>query len=520
MPVKVQKMDDKWCVVEPDGSTVAGGCHPTENEAADHAAAINANTKDMRQLTLEKNIPGGVYTFDDADAYRSAMAKEDALMELTANYFMLTENVVFSNHGDRVGLMKTLSTQYVDRLQVILGKASDSPAELPEEDEEEEDEFKSGPMQKFFSMVSKALGLREKQSVGLGSDMLIYKDKGGTYRWLARYSNKYRDQDYPPEIISSESHRKFTEKATRGEVPLPELWLWHVKEWAFGQSEWVAYDEDGFAVAGGYIYDDPASLALAKSISKMGDVLVSHGMPRRSIVRDEADPTTIKEHETIEISPLPGWAAANKFTGFLVLGGVKEKEMAFSSADKKRLLEQAGVPAELLDAVEARNLADKTLADEANIESKEAEAQPEEEVVAELEPAQVTEEPVEEAGAETLPTPEAPVNEPVADTAKPELDELKEILKGTIELVKVLGEEVKEIKSSLVQEKQRDEARIAAKAEYSPLATLLSGARGSIIGQDEARLDGRTSLAKDKPYEAQPRKAQHTGIPIVDQFLN
>jgi len=43
MPVKVEKRDGEWCVIEPDGSTVK--CHDTEKDANAHMRAINANTE-------------------------------------------------------------------------------------------------------------------------------------------------------------------------------------------------------------------------------------------------------------------------------------------------------------------------------------------------------------------------------------------------------------------------------------------------------------------------------------------
>jgi len=49
MPVTVGRCGEKWCVKEPDGSTVAGGEHDTEAEAQAHASAINAN--------VEKAVP-------------------------------------------------------------------------------------------------------------------------------------------------------------------------------------------------------------------------------------------------------------------------------------------------------------------------------------------------------------------------------------------------------------------------------------------------------------------------------
>jgi hypothetical protein len=42
MPVRVRKKGSKFCVVEPNGTVVK--CHPTEEKAKKHMAAININT--------------------------------------------------------------------------------------------------------------------------------------------------------------------------------------------------------------------------------------------------------------------------------------------------------------------------------------------------------------------------------------------------------------------------------------------------------------------------------------------
>ena len=52
MPAKVEKRDDKWRIVEPDGTLIRrngnpvdGGGHETKGEARRQARAINANNE-------------------------------------------------------------------------------------------------------------------------------------------------------------------------------------------------------------------------------------------------------------------------------------------------------------------------------------------------------------------------------------------------------------------------------------------------------------------------------------------
>lgn len=505
MPVKVKKDGDKWCVTEPDGSVVK--CHSTEEKAKAQAAAINANTE-KEDSRAEKHssyyLPYNATSFDDVDAVKLASEKSEAISELTRNYTMLVDNIVYSDEDEnKLGLIRNVSDQFIDRLEA-LSKNNSS------------EEKGASLISKFINVVGGALGIREKSGAEVGgeSDWFVYKDSGGTYRWVATYSNMYRDSDNPPEIISSDSHRNFARMVKEGVVPLPKLWLWHTKEWEFGQSEWVKYDEDGFAVAGGYIYDDPVCIAVAKSISKMGDVLVSHGMPRRSITRNESDPTIIQTHITQEVSPLPGWAAANKLTGFEVLGDDKEnKNMAFSKDDRKELLEQYGVSGDILDALEERNAKAKQLADKAGLESKEADA------------AAVSEE--ADAPPATDAQPAESQDEPKQPAETPEIDvqgqidgELKEVLQGTLELVSHLGQEVKELKEAITKLSEEEEDRIAEKAQMTSLASMLDITRASVIGKESARVDGRTALAKDKPVEVEAKRPSATGIPLIDQWVN
>lgn len=57
MPVRVAKHGDQYCVEEPSGSVVDGGCHDSKQDAMDHAAAINANTQ-HKTLMLFKDSAG------------------------------------------------------------------------------------------------------------------------------------------------------------------------------------------------------------------------------------------------------------------------------------------------------------------------------------------------------------------------------------------------------------------------------------------------------------------------------
>lgn len=198
-----------------------------------------------------------------------------------------------------------------------------------------------------------------------------YDKERNQWRWLAIFSNNYRDQDNPPEIISSDSHKNFVKSVESGNVPYPELWLWHVPGSRFGQSDWLTYTDEGFAIASGYI--DEGKEYIAKGLSEYPDqLLTSHGMPKPFIERNEKDKTIITKHITREISPLPAQAAANKLTSFELLSKEGSEQMAIPD-NKKEFLKQVGMSDEEIAQIETSVKDKATQAEDAGLEKKEEE---------------------------------------------------------------------------------------------------------------------------------------------------
>lgn len=338
------------------------------------------------------------------------------------------------------------------------------------------------------------------------NDLMVYKDTDtGLYRWFGRYSNNFRDNDRPPEIISSTSHKTFVERVEKGMYPMPELWLWHVKDWKIGQADWLAYDDSGFALASGTFekgLDD-----VAEWLMGVNDVSMSHGMPPSTIVRDKDDPSIIIEHQTKEISVLPRFAAANKITGFAVLG--KEESMAIPKEKKQVLLEKWNADPALLERLEAMNALVADQAKEAGLESKETE-QPVQEEVAQVETETAK---TEEVKAETTPTVDYPTRQEIIEAVAAVLTPLADRL-DTLEssLNGVLGE-VKELKSSR-------EEQVKQVIESTPAASLGALIAQRVIGSKDAVVDGRTKLADSKPKETPVASEHAIGIPFLDEMLS
>jgi len=337
---------------------------------------------------------------------------------------------------------------------------------------------------------------------------MVFKDKATEqYRWLAVYSNKFRDEDNPPEIIASTAHQEFVKAVDSGEWPMPELWLWHVGGTRSGAADWVAYDDNGFALASGTF--DEGKEHIAKSLAEMVDLGTSHGMPASQVQRDTEDPTIITRYRSREISPLPAWAAANKHaTGFRV---VKEETMAVPE-NKRPFLEQVMGEEGVANLERQLEETEKELA--GKVESKEAEDTEAEELQEqETEEAQETQEPEEDK--------EAPVaEEPVYVTASEVAEAVGAFLKPLVDDVAALKAELAGMTKELKSLQREDEQKVKDVLTLTPAHSLTS-LIGSVIGADETAVDGRTSLAKSGPTETLATDGQRgqTHVPFINELM-
>ena len=334
----------------------------------------------------------------------------------------------------------------------------------------------------------------------------------GQYRWLARYSNNFIDDDNPPEIISRESHVGFIEKVEKGLSKYPELWLWHVPEWKLGQADWLAWDDSGtvvpsgtmrngssdvpsgtvvpsgYALAAGHFYKGRE--AIAEWLTKQDKFAVSHGMSKVSIVRDPSDPRIIVEHETREISPLPATAAANKRTGFYVFTeenqGEKEN-MAIPGDKRKTLIEKWGLTDAQLEAIEQLNANEAKQADAAQVERKET--------------------------TETIAN-AAVVGEQLGTTVPPiTRQEIADAVAGALA---PLATAINELQDTVAVMQKDKETTTVPPLPAASLAALIAQ---RIIGNPAAAVSAADPLAKSKPKETAPVAAARTGIQFIDEML-
>ena len=346
------------------------------------------------------------------------------------------------------------------------------------------------------------------------SSLMVFKDNSGKFRWIAAYSNAYRDNDFPPEIISGKSHERFVELVDSGQAPYPELWHWHVPGTRWGVADFVDYDkENGIALASGTVDEGHEKEAMLISQSDE-PIILSHGMPVSSIVRDPDDNTVIVEHITREISDLPRLAAANKLTEFHVM--TEEKEMGLSDKKKDYLLKY-GVSEDMISAIESNLASTAKSATEAGIERKETSEE-------------VTTTPVVETTppvTETIPEPVAEIKE----NAKPEVIEevpqyatKEEVAVVIAELLTTANKEVLSAIEALGKRLTAVEEKSADNANWTPMGSLagLVARNMSVIGSDEAnvRKDSKLVRGPEEVKSGNDGALVNTGFAPLNEVLS
>lgn len=352
------------------------------------------------------------------------------------------------------------------------------------------------------------LGVREEQipaSVKEMGGFKVWKQSDGKLRWFAIYSNSFRDNDYPPEIISTESHQLFVDMVDKGLVDYPELWHYHIPGTTWGKADWVGFS-DGFALASGTVYEGHEKEA--EALMERDDIGVSHGMPLKYIMRDEDDSSVIRVHVTTEISPLPMEAAANKMTGFFI----KEQEEMPLNQQKKQHLLSVGFSEDDLLRLEAGLKETAALAVQAGIESKESDSAPS------------TEEEKEEV-VESVKENDAVAEEVVASDSPSYLtmEEAKSAFLALAESINEIATALNGKFDNLVAEvKSLKEQQVIAdqKAkEGTPSLSLSELIAQAAFNSKSAEVDGRSALAKSKPQVAKAPATKITGVPFIDSLF-
>ena len=436
------------------------------DEDIDKSSYVDAETGD------HVYVPYVAITFDEMDA--AARAERSALgMKTLANQFKALIDNIFVNDDveDKARRVQELSRQLIARLPKVFQGQDERGARL------------SG---------SPTMNLER-------SAFSVVKQKDGIYRWLSIWTNKYRDRDNPPEILSEAAHIDFVKAVNDGNWPYPELWFWH-HEKRIGISDIVTYDKDsGFSIASG-TFDKEFELVAESFMLSDIEWGTSHGMPIEEIRRDKGDPSVLVRYRTKEISPLPMQNAANELTGFVLGGnmdlvpkGLREKlDHAFGAKKVDEL-------AELLED-------EATEAKEAGLEFKETEdtedevkEEPENEVKA------ITQEDLDNLGLEVVKAIELSAEMTATSVA---------------DVIKVLQDHNATLEQRIADLERSDKEKITELADETPRKSIADILAQRAVGRVEVQIDGRTSLAKDKPKETLDTRGMSTGQAVLSRIVS
>lgn len=171
-----------------------------------------------------------------------------------------------------------------------------------------------------------------KSAPKLADSFTLFKDANGVTRWHSVHTNNYEDLE--GEILTEKAHDNYIARLDMGLVPMPVLQAWHTPGSEHGVAD-VVWRNDHFIHAIGHFYDNEFGQKALKFYEKNAKNLkMSHGFT----VPDWAfDGKHYSDYNTIEITTLPAFAAANPYTSFEEL-----KTMVNSPEKEKYLKEMLG----------------------------------------------------------------------------------------------------------------------------------------------------------------------------------
>lgn len=445
----------------------------TGKEKKSAIAPEDEKKKDMHEgAQTVYMVPVTATSFSDVDEYLQSVEASARVEELTRMFQALSENIMLNpDVEDKTAALSSLVSEFDAKVGEVLQKQQSVVGLL-----------------KQAGRKALGMGTKMEKAEPKAPGLMIWKE-GGTYRWLAVYSNKYRDQDYPPEILSAAAHKNFIARVDNGELPYPVLQHFHVKGTEWGVSDWLAFDDaTGFSLASGTVY--PGHEQEAEAIMAFPQPLaVSHGLEVG--MRNGKDLSIIEEYVTEEISDLPLEAAANKLTGFHIMDkGVTDMGIP---EPKKDHLRKVGVSEDKIAELESDLEGKAQAAKRAGLDFKEKVPDP-------------------------TPDPEPPKPD---ETPEPAYATREEVASAIAETVAPLLAGMQTLTQAIAKMATSDEERIAAKAVDTPAMSIAALVTKSLsaIGRDETRLKiDDMRLAKDKPKETDGRESK-TGISFIDNLL-
>lgn len=238
-------------------------------------------------------IPFGVTSFSELDSVEQTKEHVEKANELFFSFLHLADNIMFesmTSMDDQLKQMSQLSDEFLTRFEKLASDARDL------------DKESHGTTSDSFKCSNGSVSL--------------YKHQNQLW-WAGVPTNKFIDDDNPPDIFSDKSHRRFVKGLEDGIFLYPDLYLWHIPK-TIGKSSWVAYDERGFLLSGGIVLPEYESLVKELIMNTEEPIGMSHGIHKTTIKRHPTLKHVIDEYNSFEVSFLPQKNAANKLTSFTV----------------------------------------------------------------------------------------------------------------------------------------------------------------------------------------------------------
>jgi len=486
MPWKAFKENGKYCVYKLDADKQktgeALGCHPTRKAANKQVAALyvseNKEVSDAEDDMLHAKmidegpmwVPPGITSFADLDAYMESEVMADHMRHVTDHFGQIASNIMMNEMVEnKTEALSALAKEFTER---ISQKSMDDASE-----EKEYDGLDASPceeerwLDRMANKLKELIGLDRSPSPSPDLFSHIWKEVDGQYHWLAAYTNNYRDNDNPPEIISSDAHKEFDQAVNNGLWPMPEVWLWHIP-YPVGQTHYHTYDDkSGFCIAGG-MFDKDKPWA-AEGIVKAGWQGISHGMPRKEIERNDVDKSIITRRRTREITFLPTYAAANRAAFHIISKEIDDMDEIKEIPAHKREEFVKAFGEERVKQMEEELAQRAQQAKDSGVESKEQTPAP----------------------VETTSAPSGPSSDMV------------EAIQALVTSVKAVAETVTAMDARLKELEKGDAIRLAQKAASLPEASLAAFVKSELFS--------KANEVKDKgpgPQENESKRDGSTGL--------
>lgn len=227
-----------------------------------------------------------------------------------------------------------LATGYCDRWETPPAPAAEPAEAIVEAVEEMAEAIVESTMPMYTEMERKPLTLGERfkrlfTRRKVQAPFEIIKSTDGTLLWHAIYSNNFEDLE--GEILTAKGFDNYIDRLDMGLIPMPSLQAWHTPGSEHGQAD-IVFRVGHFVHAIGHFFDTPlAAKAISYYRKNAGKLKMSHGFYAPEWAFDGKH---YLDFNTIEITTLPPYAAANPYTSF------EELTAMTLNPDKQKYLEE------------------------------------------------------------------------------------------------------------------------------------------------------------------------------------